>query len=56
LLDRFGAAAIVVRPDRYSYRAVTQRELREVGSASVTGAKAPHGPSRTEQTFLVPHH
>ena len=56
LLDRFGAAAIVVRPDRYSYRAVTERELREVGSASVTGAQTPHGPSRTEQTFLAPYH
>lgn len=34
LLDRCGAAAVVVRPDRYSWRIVSRRQLADAPSAS----------------------
>jgi hypothetical protein len=43
LLARCSAAAIVVRPDRYVYRVVEERELRE----SLAAAGAPQGAQPT---------
>jgi hypothetical protein len=40
LLDRCGAAALVVRPDRYLHRAIGARELCEPAG----GAEAPQDP------------
>jgi 3-(3-hydroxy-phenyl)propionate hydroxylase len=36
LLDRCAAVAIVVRPDRYGYRLIDQRELQELASTSTS--------------------
>jgi hypothetical protein len=44
LLDRCGAAAVVVRPDRYVYRSVGERELCAPMRPAASDAPAPVAP------------